>query len=287
MRKVTANGINFHYQQHGVGTDVILVHGVTSNLSYWLLTVVPDLAERLRVTVYDLRGHGFSDVPPSGYTTGDLAEDLRGLMDSLGIEQAHLVGHSFGGAIALHCAARYPERVLSLVLAETALPALRERMPIARWPGWDKLRERMSPYGVKLSDDPDSWDLNELLPELPKLPTVVGLRRGLPHQDRRLQRLATSTTCFVDLRAVGDLTEERIRTVARPTLAIYDDGSPFLPIGQYLEDTMPECRLLVQEGTHYFPAVAPQELARPLLAHFAAVERGSTVAPHHAGGQDP
>ena len=88
MRKVLANGIQLHYQQHGQGPDVVLVHGVTSDLSYWLLTVVPRLAERHRVTVYDLRGHGYSDVPPAGYTSRDMAEDLRGLMDALGIERA-------------------------------------------------------------------------------------------------------------------------------------------------------------------------------------------------------
>ena len=89
MRKVCANGVHLHLEQHGDGTDVILVHGITSNLSYWLLTVLPTLMARHRVTVYDLRGHGFSDVTPAGYTTGEMARDLVALMDGLALHEIH------------------------------------------------------------------------------------------------------------------------------------------------------------------------------------------------------
>lgn len=273
MRKAFANGVNLHYQQHGQGSDVILVHGVTSNLSYWLLTVLPQLMERHRVTLYDLRGHGFSDMPPSGYTSREMAEDLRGLMDSLNIEEAHIVGHSFGGAIALHYAAQYPERVHSLVIADSAIPVLRQCVSIADWPLYDELQKFLDPYGVKLPADPDRWDLAELLPELSRLPTFVGLRRGLPRQDRRLQRLMANTTCLEDLRAIDGLTEERIRTVATPTLALYSDRSPFLAICYYLEEHLPSCRSLIQAGgDHFLPAVAPEALANLVLEHFASVD---------------
>ena len=271
MRKVLVNGLNLHYQQRGKGSDVILVHGITSNLSRWLLTVLPRLAEHHRVTAYDLRGHGFSDVPPSGYTSDDLAEELRGLMDGLGIERAHVVGHSFGGAIALNGAVRYPERFSSLVVEDSAIPALRWHRSFENWPLYTRLQEYLSPHGVKLPEDPDSWDLSELLPQLPKFPTLMGLRRGLPLHQRRVQRL-TRTTCFEDLRAVGDLTEERIRSVAVRTLAVYYEHSPFLSIGQYLAEHLPRCRLHVEQGFHLFPTVAPDAIAEPLLSHFAEVD---------------
>lgn len=273
MRKVLANGVNLHYQQHGQGSDIILVHGVTSNLSYWLLTVLPKLMERHHVTIYDLRGHGFSDMPRTGYTSRDMAEDLQGLMDGLDIERAHIVGHSFGGAIALHFAAQYPERVHSLVIGDSVIPALRDYVLVAGWPGYADLQKLLEPYGVKLPTDPDNWDLAGLLPELSKLPTFVGLRRGLPRQDRRLQRLQTTTTCLDDIHAISGLTEERIRAVAVPTLALYSDRSPFLPICHYLVEHLPSCQSLIQtEGDHFLPAVAPEALAELVSEHCTSVD---------------
>jgi 2-hydroxy-6-oxonona-2,4-dienedioate hydrolase/2-succinyl-6-hydroxy-2,4-cyclohexadiene-1-carboxylate synthase len=278
MRTVYANGVKLHYEQHGYGSDVILVHGITGNLSYWLLTLLPRLMERHRVTLYDLRGHGFSEVPPSGYTTGEMARDLHGLMDGLGIKRAHIVGHSYGGAIALHHALLYPERTCSLVIADSAIPALRRYVSIAEWPLYGELQELLSPFGVRLPADPDRWDIAEMLPELSKLPTVVGLRQGLPRQERRVRRLSATTTCLEDVKAVDGLTEERICAVAVPTLAVYSDRSPFLAICRYLEEHLPCCRSVIQAGgDHFFPAVAPEALADLVLEHFAFVDERADV----------
>ncbi len=106
MPTLTSNQVRLHYQQFGEGPDVVLVHALTSNLAVWLATpLVYALAEQFRVTVYDLRGHGHSEAPPTGYTSADMAQDLLGLLDQLHIDRAFLVGHSFGGVIAVHAAA--------------------------------------------------------------------------------------------------------------------------------------------------------------------------------------
>ena len=86
------------YQQSGIGPDVVMVHGLAANLAFWYLKIVPHFTPHYRVTAYDLRGHGRSEMPPTGYTTRDLAEDLIALLDERGIEKAHLVGHSIGGS---------------------------------------------------------------------------------------------------------------------------------------------------------------------------------------------
>ena len=71
MPRVTANGLNFHYQQAGSGPDVVLIHGVTGDLSIWFLCrAMAVLAETHRVTAYDLRGHGYSDAPGRGLHLG-------------------------------------------------------------------------------------------------------------------------------------------------------------------------------------------------------------------------
>lgn len=278
MRKVFANGVNFHYQQHGRGSDVVLVHGVTANLSYWLLTVVPTLMEHYRVTIYDLRGHGYSDMPPTDYTSGAMAEDLEGLMEALGIEQAHIVGHSFGSAIVLHHALRYPERVRSLVIADPYIPVLRPYVSFKDWPLYPELQRVADEFGVKLPDDPDGWDVPSVVAELPKMPTWYGVRRGLPRLDTRLRRMTERTTWMDDMHDVSDLTEERIPTVTVPTLALYSELSPFVAMCRYLEQHLPNCRsLIVPGGDHFFPAVAPEELAAQIAAYCDSVEAGAVA----------
>ncbi len=76
MPHVTVRGTRFFFQQAGQGPDVILIHAVTSNLAVWMfINILETLAPDFRVTAYDLRGHGNSDVTPTGYTSAAMAED--------------------------------------------------------------------------------------------------------------------------------------------------------------------------------------------------------------------
>ncbi len=109
MPRLKVNGLTFHYQQAGEGPDVVLIHGVTGDLSIWFLcNSITELAATHRVTAFDLRGHGYSDVPPSGYTSFDHAGDVLALMDAIGAPRAKLVGHSFGAVVAMHAAVLAP-----------------------------------------------------------------------------------------------------------------------------------------------------------------------------------
>ncbi|TFV69092.1 alpha/beta fold hydrolase [Blastococcus sp. CT_GayMR19] len=115
-----ANGIRTNYLEAGSGDEtVLLIHGsgpgVTSYANWRL--VIPSLAENFHVVAPDMVGFGYSD-RPEGVTYGleTWADQTVGLMDTLGIQKAHLVGNSFGGAIALRIAAQHPDRVGKLVL---------------------------------------------------------------------------------------------------------------------------------------------------------------------------
>src|SRR5438046_4762158 len=105
--------------------DLVMVHGLAANMAFWYFKYACELARDFRVTVFDLRGHGRSQITPSGYTPDNLAVDLACLLDQLGIGSAHLLAHSFGGVVALRFALQRPERVRSLVLADTHVAAVR------------------------------------------------------------------------------------------------------------------------------------------------------------------
>jgi 3-oxoadipate enol-lactonase len=118
MPYVTVNGVNMHYKAQGTGPAVLLLHGLGSCAEDWSLQF-PALGARYTALALDLRGHGHTDKPAAPYTIAQLADDVSGLLDTLGIGAVHVVGLSLGGLVAQTLAAGRPQAVRSLVLANT------------------------------------------------------------------------------------------------------------------------------------------------------------------------
>ncbi len=120
MPHATVDGLRLYYEWHGRarGTPVVLLMGLGGDSTAWGSQLAA-LAPRHRVLVLDNRGAGRSDAPDEPYTTGRLAADLLGLLDALGVERAHLLGLSLGGAIAQEAALAAPARIASLQLHAT------------------------------------------------------------------------------------------------------------------------------------------------------------------------
>jgi pimeloyl-ACP methyl ester carboxylesterase len=116
---VTANGIQLHYLDWGgSGAALILIHGLWAN-SHAFDDLASAFTDRFRVIAYARRGHGQSDAKRP-YDAATLTEDLRGLMDALGIAKAHLVGWSMGGYEITAMAGVHPERVDRVVYLDAA-----------------------------------------------------------------------------------------------------------------------------------------------------------------------
>lgn len=121
-QRVAVNGIEIAYEEHGSGTrPFVLLHGFTGSRRDFAPRMA-ELAALGRVVLPDLRGHGESTNTgdANGYTFDQLARDLLGFLDALGIERCDLLGHSMGGMIALRAALSWPERFASLVLMDTS-----------------------------------------------------------------------------------------------------------------------------------------------------------------------
>lgn len=115
------------YMETGAGDPIVFVHGVGMNRGVW----APQLSffsSRYRTVAYDMLGHGESRLPPETTELGHLSDQLVALLDHLGIERAHLVGHSMGALVVLDLALRQPKRVKRL----TALNAVYQRSPAQR-----------------------------------------------------------------------------------------------------------------------------------------------------------
>lgn len=122
-KSVLAAGIRTNYHDSGEGHPVFLVHGSGPGVSAyanWRLTM-PALSKYYRVIAPDMAGFGFTDRPENyNYSKDNWVKHIIGIMDALEIEKAHIVGNSFGGALAIATALRYPERIDRMVLMGAA-----------------------------------------------------------------------------------------------------------------------------------------------------------------------
>lgn len=118
-REIVAAGYRTNLHEQGEGFPVLLIHGSGPGVTAWAnwRGIIPQLAQKRRVIAPDMLGFGYSERPADAqYSQQRWVEHAIGVLDALGIEQADIVGNSFGGGLALALAIRHPERVRRLVL---------------------------------------------------------------------------------------------------------------------------------------------------------------------------
>jgi pimeloyl-ACP methyl ester carboxylesterase len=123
----TVDTPRMYYEVHGRKTDraVVLIHPIGGNSEIWNSEIKIMLERKIRVIAYDLRGHGKSEIGKvQAFTMHDLVNDLRNLVDYLGVKKCSFVGHSIGGQISCIFAITYPERVNSLIIISSSSEAI-------------------------------------------------------------------------------------------------------------------------------------------------------------------
>jgi pimeloyl-ACP methyl ester carboxylesterase len=232
------HGVRLHVQRLGEPSSrarVVFVHGlVMDNLASWYFTVANAVASFADVLLYDVRGHGMSEMPKSGYGVSDLATELHGVIDAvLGAEPVVVVGNSFGALLALEFARRFPERARGLVLVDGHLGAEGFGEQMARTlslRGEDAYRAIAATF--------KDW-----------------LGRHSARKRTRLadhaRALVETTTLVADLRATPPLAPSDLARIATPTLALYGEKSDIVDESAKLLRAMPRCTLEILAGcTH-------------------------------------
>jgi pimeloyl-ACP methyl ester carboxylesterase len=112
-----------HVEQAGQGEPVVLLHGFGASTYSWR-KVIPALSASHRAVAIDLNGFGYTERPKdlAAYTREGQAALVLGVLDALGIDRAHFVGHSYGGGLSLYLASIHPERFRTLVLVDSSAP---------------------------------------------------------------------------------------------------------------------------------------------------------------------
>lgn len=283
-KAVLKSGLKIHYQAVGQGPDLVMIHGLTGNLAVWHLKIIPMLWDRFRILTYDLRGHGYSDMPPSGYTPDQMAEDLLQLLDALGMESPMLVGHSFGGDIALNFAYRYPARVKAVVAIEATLPAMIPERSREDWPGWDYWTEALERSGHPVPPE-RRCDMDYLIRASVTLPKRWGPLAGLPRNPKPFLTLLDTTTIARDALRVGALTLDRVPSIATPVTIIYGEGSAFSDTYDFLRKHLPNVRAVLlprNDLGHFGPLQHPEIVGKEILSGLEAAEPAAAIS-----GMDP
>ncbi|MBP7442706.1 MAG: alpha/beta fold hydrolase [Thauera sp.] len=222
-RSVQAAGITTNYHDVGDGFPALFIHGSGPGVSAWAnwRLVMPALSERLRVIAPDMAGFGFSERPAGiRYDLDTWVAQAIGLLDALGLEQADVVGNSFGGALALAMAIRHPQRVRRLVLmGSVGVPFDITEGLDAVWgytPSFENMRRIMDYF---------AWDRSLVNDELAELRYRASIRPGF--QESFGAMFPAPRQRWVDALASR---EEHIRALPHETLIVHGRDDRVIPL---------------------------------------------------------
>ncbi len=150
VQYVTLHGKRRAFVKKGEGPALLLLHGLACDHTTWA-PVVDLLAERYTVIAPDLLGHGLSDKPRADYTLGGYANGMRDLLTVLGIDKVTVVGHSFGGGVAMQFAYQFPERTQRVALVATGGlgPEVTPFIKLIQVPGWFRFMGALTLPGIR------------------------------------------------------------------------------------------------------------------------------------------
>ena len=245
----TATGRRIYYDASGTGPPVLLIPGHGGYRRGSLIWLAEALAPRFRVVAMDNRDAGESEPETAYYGLGDMAGDAAALLDALGIDRAHVLSHSMGGAIALHLALDHPAQVDRLVLVSPSLGGE---------PG-HRAGESLPPPAEWWLDDPVER-LRLLLPDIlgpdyrarmdeADEAAIVDLERG--------NRTTWAGAMRQEAAARDDRISGRLAEVRTPTLVIHGDADAAVPLerAQALAAGIPGARFVALPGVGHRPWV--------------------------------
>ena len=299
MPRLDVNGIKLNVthlpQSRGQGgTPLLFVHGLAASSAFWYMAGAPLLARLGDCTLYDLRGHGKSGVPDTGFGVTTMANDLLGLMDQMDMERAHLVAHSFGGMIALLAALKAPERVASMILADVRVRPLQQKLELPARKVPARLADRLNKIGVSIQTINNQDDGIDYLKTVAKIQLAAGdeandLLKEIYHHPQlfRSRKNAekwialTERASFVeDLKNGESFAPQDLSRLTQPMLVMYGTKSTTGPSAQAVTRLCPNAILHeIPDVGHFFPMSQPRLFLKPAARFLRAVNAGRTSFP--------
>jgi len=272
-KDVTVFGFKLHYLEAGRGAPVVLLHGLGGDGSRWAPNIDP-LAKDFHVFALDQIGFGESDKPLANYHTGMLAEFLVGFLKAVGVPKASLVGNSMGAGVALYAAAKFPQVVDRIVLADGGGYRSESGRAAGAAPTPDALHRRQIQNSVTREETREFFRI---------LFHDKSLVTDKMVDDQYSMRLRSAFTISkiqeAGEKGLGSLTEAQVRSVKAPTLVVwgkYDELAN--PAGaDRLEQAIPGSRKVIIDNCGHMPQLEKAEefnrLIREFLSTRAATEQ--------------
>jgi pimeloyl-ACP methyl ester carboxylesterase len=288
MAEVTVNGVRIAYQQLGEGPDLILVHGLAANRAFWYGAYALPLAKFFRITLFDLRGHGYSERPPSGYTCTDMAGDLAGLVDHLKLDRFMLVGHSYGGSVSVEYACNHSDRIDRLAILDSKVNSVQDKQLLTDSPHLTAFEiEACERTGRDWSQDPQvGLTFLEVLArqrvegfesKARDTFTPFGEGRGAFRAAKQWLDLIDNSTAMKDFTVHGQ-GADAISKISVPKLLMYGEHSRCKPSLRGLSALWPDAKVeMVPDGGHFFP-LGHRAYAFPRIAGFLGISAEQLAA---------
>jgi len=272
---VDVDGVRTRYITQGEGHEtIVFIHGFSSSLYTWR-ACLEAIAKHYRVYALDLKGFGFSEKPPSEYTTDEYAEFVVHFMDAVGLKTATLCGNSMGGQIAWRIALQYPDRVDKLILVDAGgYPSSRRGLPffvkLAKLPGiGEALGAFTSRDRIRSSVESAYYDDSKVTQQ-----TVDAYYYSLKTEGAMHAVLARLRGSWSEQKAWVP----RIPELKVPTLIIWGENDTWIPLedGERFHKDIPGSKLVVLRDCGHVPQ---EEKPGEFLAHvleFLSEHEGST-----------
>ncbi len=257
------DGANLEYRVQGDGEPVLLIHGAIVSDAFGPMMAEPALADGYRLIQYHRRGFDGSSRATSPFSIAGQATDARALLDYLGIERAHVVGHSYGGAIALQLTLDAPKRVHSLALLEPALLNVPSAGPFA---------EGLGPIIGRYQDGDAAGAMEGFLEAVagPGLGPVIDDRIGSDWHQRAVADIDTFFS--VEFPALGEwsFTREQAGSIHQPVLSVLGAQSAAVTpmtgeVHALLQEWLPQTEpVILPDATHALQMMNPRGMAQAL-----------------------
>jgi pimeloyl-ACP methyl ester carboxylesterase len=245
-RYVDVNGVHMYVETYGDGSPLVLLHGGLLTIDLNFASLIPTLAKRHRVIGVELQGHGRTADIDREITPAALAGDVVGMLDQLGIDRAHVFGHSLGAAVALELAVNSPDRVRSVVAASASVRP-------------DGMHEDLT--------DPEKMATSTRMPTPQDFADFTeAYRRLSPHPDHFEEFLARMSASTADLQGWSD---EQLARITAPTLVVIGDRD-FTTVehAALMLHLIPGSQLAVLPGTTHMEVTRRADLLLPMLVRF-------------------
>ena len=243
---VDVNGVHMYYEVYGEGSPLVLLHGGGLTIELDFAALLPELVTRHRVIAVEMQGHGRTADTGRAITPAALASDVVGLLDHLGIDRAHVLGHSLGGGVALELAVSHPDRVRSIV-----------PMSISVRP--DGTHEEIT--------DPSKHATSTRMPTPQDFADMTeAYKRLSPHPEHFDDFVAMLSGVASQLEG---WTDEQLAGVTAPTLLMIGDND-FTTVehGALMLRLIPGSQLAVLPGTTHMTITRRPDLVIPMLTAF-------------------